>query len=378
MKRHITIFSTLMGIVLSTALSSCNKQHGKDDKTPTETEETIDVALPVVDSVVLHREYPGTLSAVNEVNLVARVNGSLVYADYEPGAIVEKGTVLYRIDDSQYRNDVNQAAAQLATARATHAYNIRNYQAMKKAIESDAVSQMDVIQAESAMKESEAAINNAQAVLSTARLNLGYCTVTAPFRGRVSKCAYSDGQYLAGAASPVTLGTIYDDSQLNAYFAIEDAQFLQMLNEARSNKKINYDSIPLLFSHKLPHTYTGRLDYLAPQIDTSTGTISIRAKVDNPYGELKSGQYVRVSLPYAIEPKAILVKDASISTDQQGKYVYVVDNDNKIVYTPIETGELVNDTMRIVSKGLTPESRYVTKALLKVRNGMEVKPRLTK
>ena len=83
-------------------------------------------------------------------------------------------------------------------------------------------------------------------------------------------------------------------------------------------------------------------------------------------------------LPYAVDPKAILIKDASIGTDQKGKYVYVVNDDNKVVYTPIEVGELIDDTMRIVTEGLTPDSRYVTKALLKVRDGMTVKPIDTK
>ena len=99
-----------------------------------------------------------------------------------------------------------------------------------------------------------------------------------------------------------------------------------------------------------------------------------RAKVDNPYAELRAGMYCTIRLPYKIEPKALLVRDASISTDQKGQYVYVVNDSNKVVYTPIVTGDIVNDTMRIVYQGLKPGDRYVTSALLKVRNGMTVKP----
>ncbi|MDE6309611.1 MAG: efflux RND transporter periplasmic adaptor subunit, partial [Muribaculaceae bacterium] len=292
----------------------------------------------------------------------------------EPGSVVEKGSVLYCIEDSKYHNDVTQAQAHLTNARATYDYSSRQYQAMKKALESDAVSQMDVVQAKSAMEEAQAAIRNAEAALHSAQLNLGYCTVTAPFTGRVSKCAFSVGAYVGGAGSPVVLGTIYDDAVLNAYFAIEDAQYLKMLNAEINKENIDYNAIPLTFTQPMSHKYTGQLDYLAPSIDPSTGTMSIRAKVKNPYGELRSGQYVKIMLPYASDPNAILINDASISTDQKGKYVYVVNDDNKVVYTPIEVGELVNDTMRIVTSGLTPQSRYVTKALLKVRDGMVVKP----
>lgn len=103
----------------------------------------------------------------------------------------------------------------------------------------------------------------------------------------------------------------------------------------------------------------------------------LKASIDNRYNELKDGMYATVSLPYAFEPNAILIKDASIGTDQLGKYVYVVNDSNKVVYTPIEVGETVNDTLRIVNKGLSPRSKYVTKALLKVRDGQTVTPRLT-
>ena len=97
--------------------------------------------------------------------------------------------------------------------------------------------------------------------------------------------------------------------------------------------------------------------------------------IDN---ELKDGMYVTVSLPYGVNPKAVLVKDASIGTDQLGKYVYVVNDSNKVVYTPIKVGEVYQDSLRIVNEGLGPKDRYVTKALLKARDGMSVKPRMTK
>jgi len=84
-----------------------------------------------------------------------------------------------------------------------------------------------------------------------------------------------------------------------------------------------------------------------------------------------------IALPYAVEPRALLIKDAAIASNQLGKYVYVVDDQDKVVYTPIEIGDLVNDTMRIVTKGLDEKSRYVTKAILKVRDGMTVNPKVT-
>ena len=116
------------------------------------------------------------------------------------------------------------------------------------------------------------------------------------------------------------------------------------------------------------------MSYLAPDIRLSTGTLEVKAKVGNPYGELKAGMYVTVSLPSGFEPHAILVRDASIGTDQQGKFLYVVNDSDKVVYTPVKVGALVRDSMRIVNSGISPQTRYVTKALLKVKDGMKVKP----
>ncbi|MCC8036875.1 MAG: efflux RND transporter periplasmic adaptor subunit [Bacteroidales bacterium] len=373
MKRISLPVIVLLAWIISLLLPSC-KSHKKEtgEETP-----TVDVALPLVDSVTLHKEYPGTLAAHEMVDLVARVDGYLRSQNYQAGQSVSAGQVLFTIEDSKYRDAVVQAQAELATAKSAYSYASDHYAAVKKALESDAVSQMEVTQAESNMNQSAASIRNAQAALQSAQTSLGYCVVRAPFAGKVTKSPYSPGAYLAGAAAPVTLATIYDDDYLFAYFAIDDGMYLQMVNAKGGRAdKVSYDSIRVTFSEELPHKYYGNLNYMAPEIDSSTGTMKLRVRLDNPYGELKDGMYAKIALPYAVDPKAILVKDASISTDQLGKYLYIVNDSNMVVYTPIEVGELVNDSLRIVTKGITPKDRYVTKALLKVRNGMEVKPRL--
>lgn len=361
-----------------TALVSC----GNNSKKATDTgarAEVIDVAAPEVDSVVLHKTYPGYLSADKKVDLVARVDGYLISDPYTGGDFVKKGKVLFTIEDKNYRDAVDKATAALADAQATLSYAKSQYAAMKEALESDAVSQMEVLQAQSSMEQAEANCKSAEAALRTARTTLGYCTVTAPFDGHVSSGNYSDGTFLAGEGSPVVLATIYDDAKMKANFSIEDSRFLELIKNFKDSvDNIDYSKMPINFSEELPHAYTGDLSYMAPQIDKSTGTMSIQATIDNTYYELKDGMYATVSLPYAFEPRAILIKAASVGTDQLGKYVYVVNDSNKVVYTPIEVGETVHDSMLIVNKGLNANDRYVTKALLKVRDGMTVEPRTVK
>ena len=117
---------------------------------------------------------------------------------------------------------------------------------------------------------------------------------------------------------------------------------------------------------------------MAPAMKTSTGTLNLKAKIDNRYKELRSGMYAKVKLPSRRLENAVLVNDASVGTDQLGKYLYVVNDSDKVVYTPVEAGDLYCDTLRVITRGIRPGERYVTKALLKVRDGMTVSPVLVK
>lgn len=370
---HLSLSSGFISAAFLFSLASCSsdKHQAINDRIP-----DIDVTEAVVDSVTLHKTYPGYLGAQQAVDIIARVNGYITGKYFDDGTWVKKGTLLYTIEPNQYADAVNQAKAALATAEASYSYAANQYKAMKKALESDAVSQMDVLQAKATMDESQASIQNARAALATATTRLGYCSVRAPFDGRVASSNVIEGNYVAGEGSPVVLTKLINDQTFNVNFSVEDAQYLLMVDNA-AHKKVDLTKVPVEFSDTLPHRYFGSLNYTAPDIDTSTGTMSLRLHLDNEWGELKSGMYCVVHLPYAVENEAILVEDAAIGTDQLGKYLYTVNDSNQVRYTSIETGELVNDTMRIVNKGITPGTRYVTKALLKVRDGMKINPVIT-
>lgn len=360
----------LLLLAVPAAMQSCHKTENK----PVAAVPDIDVAEAQIDSVVIHKRYPGILVPVQEVELVARVNGYLMSKNYSGGDFVRKGTVLFTIEDRNYRDNVAQAEAALATAKATYGYSSSRYEAMKRALESDAVSKMEVEQAKSAVEEAAASIKNAEAALQTARTQLSYCTVTAPCDGHMGSAAYDVGAYLAGEGSPVSLARIYRDETVLVNFAVEDANDLAGIRARVAEYPHLYDSIRVEFSEPLAHEYTGQLNFMSPIIDTATGTMKLQAKIPNTYGELRSGMYATVDLPLGMERDAIIVKDAAISTDQLGSYLYVVNDSNKVVYTPVKTGELVGDSLRIVNSGVRPGEKYVTKALLKVRDGMTVNP----
>ena len=222
----------------------------------------------VTDSVTLYKEYPGTLKADKTLDVVARVSGTVSGANYQGGEMVKAGQLLFTIDPTQYQNAVETAQANLATARSQNDYAEQHYTAVEKAFESHAVSKMELAQALSSRDQSRAAIKSAEAALNDARLQLSYCYIRAPYSGRISTNAYSSGTFVDGAASPVTLATIYEDATVLANFSIEDASFLRVFTNDNNRGLINYDSIPISFSEPLPHNYTVKMDYMSPNVNT--------------------------------------------------------------------------------------------------------------
>ena len=370
--RPSLIFSAT-ALILSSV--SCGK---KDKETANDDVPAIYVANPVIDSIVLHKTYPGLLGAADNAAVVGRVNGTILSKNYENGSFVNKGQLLFTIESTKYRDAVQQAQAALSTAKSQYDYATRNYQALSEALKSDAVSQIEVIQAKSTMEQAAASVKNAEAALSQANLNLSYCSVRAPIAGYISANELNVGEYISGEGAPVTLCKIYDNTSMVATFDIEDAQYEQMIGQNGGMDHALYRNVPIKFNQPLPHSYTADLYYQSPSINSSTGTLRLQASIKNIDNELKDGMYVTIELPYGVNPKAVLIKDASIATDQLGKYVYVVNDSDKVVYTPIKIGEIYQDSLRVVNEGLNPGDRYVTEALLTVRNGMTIKPELTK
>ncbi len=334
----------------------------------------ISVAKPIIKNVTLTKDYPGYLTTEKTVNLVARVNGTLQSTSYTAGGRVKQGQLLFVIEPTLYKDKVEQAEAALKTAQAQLEYARSNYSRMKEAVKSDAVSQIQVLQAESSVAEGVAAVNNAEAALSTAHTNLSYCYVRAPFDGTISKATVDVGSYVGGSWQPVPLATIYKDNQMYAYFNVADNQWLEMLMNNRQSAQELPKKIMVQLGKEGSEMYPATLDYLSPNVDLNTGTLTVRANFDNPQGILKSGLYVSITLPYGEADNAMLVKEASIGTDQLGKYLYLVNDSNIVRYRHIEIGQLIGDTLRQVTGGLSPQDRYVTKALMKVRDGMKIKP----
>lgn len=363
-------------IIIAGGLLLCSCSH--DKKHAEEGPAEIEVALAYTDSVVLHKTFPGVIGANDNAEVVARVSGTVLSTPFNEGQFVRKGQTLFVIDPKPYRDEVSRAEAALATAESEYEYASSHYAAMKEALEADAVSKMEVLQAESAMNQASAAIKSAKASLSTARQNLGYCTVTAPIDGNVTTIIHGKGNFVNGGGAPVVLTKIFDNSNLSAQFEVSAPLYQTMVAANGGANSDFFSNVSLEFRVPLKNSYTTDLSYQAPAVDQSTGTVLLKGGIVNKDNELRDGMYVTVSLPYDVSPKAVIVKDAAICTDQLGKYMYVVNDSNRVVYTPVKTGELLNDSLRIIDKGILAGQKYVTKALLTVRNGERIRPVVTK
>ncbi len=374
MKRFAYFWILAAGTSVALVLASCHKKKEADaEKTP-----EINVAVVQTDSIVLHRDYPGYLEARNKANVVGEVSGRLLTKNFESGQYVTKGQVLFTIESTKYRDAVREAEAQVASAVSQRDFYAKQSGAMQKAYEADAVSKMELLQSQTSLRNYEASINNASAALDNARTMLSKCTVRAPISGYITMNEISVGNYVNGEASPQVLATIYDNSEFDAIFSIEDDQYRTLLGADGNGNGPLYRNMPLTFRQGLPHAYTADLYYVAPSVDSSTGSLQLVGKVRNVNNELKDGMYVTVALPYGTNAHATVVKDAALSTDQLGKYLYVVNDSDKVIYTPVTVGPVYNDSLRVIEKGVKPGQKYVTQALLTVRNGMKVHPKVVK
>ena len=370
-KTHIALLSAI--IILAATFSGCKKK----DKHPEDMIRPVEVAEAFTDSVVLYSKYPGYLLAEYYAEVVGLVNGRLETMNYSSGQYVTKGQVLFTIDPTLYIDALHRAEATLKSNESNLQYSKSHYDAVLRALDDNAVSKMEVLQAESDYNQAVASVNDSKAALHTAQVNYGYCTVTAPISGYISNNKLSIGNYITGEESPVKLAEIYDHTHLYAEFEVEDSRYEKMTAGQKKVDDILYKNVPLEFQQPLKNQYFLDLTYIAPSVDRSTGTLTLQGKITNIDNELKEGMFVTVSLPYGENPKAVLVKDAAIATDQIGKYMYVVNDSDIIVKRRIEVGEIYRDSLRLIDKGIQPGDKYLTKALLTVRAGEKVRPILT-
>lgn len=337
----------------------------------------VTVVQPVKRAVTIYLEATGNSAAVNTANLVARVPGFLSTVNYKDGDLVKKGTLLFTIEPESYALKYKQAQAAEEAAAATVKQTQADYDRQVDLAARGTASKATLDSSTANRDTARANYEQAQVNTKLAQINYGYTSVTAPFDGIVTARTVSVGEYVGANSQPTVLATIVQHDPIYVNFSINERDLLRIRAEVRRRgltpddlKKVPVE-IGLQTDEGYPHR--GALDYAAPTVDASTGTLTARAIVENPRRVLLPGLFVRVRVPIEKQDDALLVPDVALGSDQSGRYVYVVNKDNVVEQRNVDMGPL-DGTLRVINKGVNADDRVIVAGLLRAIPGQKVEP----
>ena len=363
----------LAGVASTLLLASC----GQDNRYVAPPPPRVTVAVPLQQSVTRYLEATGNTAAVNSADLVARVSGFIQEINYQDGAIVKKGTLLFTIEPEPYKVKLDQAKAAEAGARATLKQAQADFDRQSQLVKRQAGTQATLDQSQATRDSSQSNLQQAEANTRIAALNLEYAHVTAPFDGMVTARQVSVGQFVGSGTTPTVLATIIQTDPIYVNFNVSEQDVLRIRADIarRGLTPDDLRKVPVEvgLQTETGYPHEGTLDYASPTVNQSTGTLAVRAVLQNPNRVLLPGYFVRVRVPVGEQPNALLVADTAIGSDQGGRYVLVVDKDNVVEQRKVEVGPQVDDK-RVIESGLTPQDRVVIAGVLRAIPGQKVDP----
>jgi multidrug efflux system membrane fusion protein len=328
----------------------------------------VDVAAAIGREITDYQSYSGRMEAIDRVEIRPLVSGTIVAVHFKDGALVRKGDPLFTIDPRPYVAEVERTSAQLAAAQARNGYASTDAARAERLLHDNAIAKRDYDLAQNAAREASANVKAAQAALDNARINLGYTAIVAPVAGRVSRAELTVGNIVSTGASAPLLTTLVSTSPIYASFDVDEQTYLRYLSHDSGK------AVPVSMGLATEDGYSrdGVVDSVDNQLDTTSGTIRVRARFKNDDHVLLPGLYARVKVGGGSPHSAVLIDDAAVGTDQDKKFVMVVDGEGRVQYRGVALGPL-HDDLRIVTKGLKPGERIVVSGLQRVRPNDTVK-----
>jgi RND family efflux transporter MFP subunit len=365
---NIVVVSTLL-------LAAC----GQENRYVAPPPPRVTVAVPLQQSVTRHLEATGNTAAVNSADLVARVAGFIQEINYQDGAIVKKGTLLFTIEPEPYKVKLDQAKAAEEGARSALKQAQAAFERQAELVGRQAATQANYDQALATRDTSQSSLTQAEVNTRLAALNFEYAHVTAPFDGIVTARQVSVGQFVGAGASPTLLATIIQIDPIYANFNVSEQDVLMvradMMRRGLTPDDLKKVPVEVGLQSESGYPHQGMLDYASPSVNQSTGTLAVRAVFQNANRVLLPGYFVRVRVPVGEPQNALLVPDSAIGSDQGGRYVLVVDKDNVVEQRKVEIGQRV-DEKRMIDSGLNPQDRVVVAGVLRAIPGQKVDPQM--
>lgn len=326
----------------------------------------VTVAKPVKQSVRSYELFDGNVSALLSVDLVARVPGYLTKIEFADGAYVKKDQLLFVIEQDQYIQQVNLTKAVFAEAKI-------EIDRQKALLKDNATSQAAVDKANSSYLQAEANFKLAQ-------LNLAYTEVRAPFDGLMGRHLIDIGNYLGSSPQGVKLATIQKINPIYVYFSINERDLLKFSSTAGSLEQrksmVNKLPVSVALQGEQGYPHSGVLDFAANLLNTSTGSLQLRAELPNAQVKLIPGLYAKVKVEYGEPREAILIPNATIQTDQQGDYVFVVDEANKAMRRNVKRGQRFSHLIEVTS-GIAANDTVIVNGFINVKPGQVVSAETT-
>lgn len=368
LQHHIVLIG---GLLLATSLAGCGKSNSyKPPPAPPVT-----TSKPVQMPMTTYLSVTGNTVAINSVNLVARVSGYLTSVDYTDGAVVPKGKTLFIIEQPPYAAKLQQATAAVAQAKAQVTYAQSQYDRQLDMIKQNATSTANVEQWLAQRDSAQAQVIEAIANEELARINYGYTTVAAPFDGKVSRHLVDPGN-LVGNGVATQLATIDQLAPIYVYFNVNESDALTIRAAAMKMGhplgETNGEPVQIGLQTETGYPHEGKVDYVSPSLDPSTGTIQARAVFSNADEALLPGLFVRVHIPLGPPAVQMALPETAVQSDQGGSYVYVVGADNVVAQKSVTTG--VTDNGMIAVTGLAADDKVVVSGLQNAAPGITVAP----
>lgn len=344
--------------------------HGQADAAPAAAAPTatVDVAEVASRAVTEWQQYSGRLEAVERVEIHPQVSGILTAVHFKDGSLVKKGELLFTIDPRPFAAEVARAEAQLAAMDARVAYTASDLARGERLLAENAIARRDFDEKQNAAREAKANLQAAEAALKLARLNLEYTRITAPIAGRVSRAEITVGNLVAPGNGPALTSLVSAD-RIYAAFDVDEQSYLKVVNGSQGKAL----PIHLGLADDEGYSLEGKLSSVDNRLDSSSGTIRLRALIDNPDGKLLPGLYARIRLGAASQREVLLIDEKAVGTDQARRFVLVVGEGNQTAYREVQLGS-IQDGLRVVESGLKAGERIVVNGLQRVRPGDPVTP----
>jgi len=320
----------------------------------------------------------GQAVGIPTVEIRARVAGYLRTWDFHEGSIVKKGQLLFTIEPDEYINDVASAKADLENKIAAWDKAKLDVARLKPLLSTKAISQNDYDKAVTTEQQDRAAVNQAKANLDQANLNLSYTTMASPITGAVGACNINPGN-LVGKGEATLLTTVSAVDPIYINFQMNETDYIKIMRyiDTHFEGKGSLESLTiyLTLSDKQDYDHPGKIDFIDRQVNTSTGTIAIRAIMANPQGLIKPGNFATVNLVLMEQENGIVIPQ-SATTQIQGKiFAFLVDNENKVTRVPIILGRSIGNNF-IVMNGLKQGDKIMLEGFQKFKEGLQITPEM--